>query len=40
MEVDNIDGIGKYYMLCSDDKCKSWCVIQFDKIIDYGISED
>lgn len=42
MEVDDIDSCGRstiFYMVC-DDKCKSWCEIQYDKVIDYGISED
>lgn len=42
MMVDDIDGSGKsaiYYLTC-DDHCRSWCYIQFDKVIDYGISTD
>lgn len=43
MELSDIDGWGKsarYMMSCIDDKCCSWCDIQYGKIIDYGIFED
>ena len=43
MELADIDGWGKsarYMMVCSDDKCRSWCDIQYGRIIDYGIFDD
>lgn len=41
MELSDIDGYGKYarYLMSCDDKCRSWCDIQFGRIIDYGIFE-
>lgn len=42
MVLDDEDGYGKsviYLMVC-DNKCRSWCHIQYGRIIDYGICED
>ena len=42
MELDDIDGWGKsaiYLMICSNQKCPSWCNVRYGRIIEYGLFE-